>query len=452
MKVIIVGGGPAGLFAAYELADFCDVTIIDKGRDSEKRICPYPNNCKKSCKPCNVVCGIGGAGLFSDGKIIFDTEVGTNLTEIIGLKKNKNLVEKVEKIFSEYSVFARELTNDEIALLNEIRKKASQADIKFVYTRQAHVGTNNLKDLISKFKNDLEVRGVEFLCKEEVKDIIPNENKIRTTKGVYKYDKLILAPGRVGASWLEKIVKKLGIKYEYSPIDIGVRVEVSREITDWITNLVRDMKFHMYLKNKIFARTFCTCPGGKVTKETHDDFVLVNGYSEKGDPGENTNFAFLIRISLTNPLSNTNEYGREVAALANTIGKGKIILQRLGDLRMEKRSKEKHKFNYLVKPTLDDVVYGDISLALPGKIIKNIVAGIERLNKVIPGVANDSTLLYAPEIKFHGLKIKTNKYLETNIKDIYVGGDGAGLSRGIAGAAACGVLIGEGIKKDMKKK
>lgn len=449
MEVVIIGGGPAGLFAAYNLAGFCDVTIIDKGNDVTKRLCPSPKECKKKCKPCNTLCGVGGAGLFSDGKLIFHTEIGNNLNEIVGLEKNKDLIEKVKSIFKEYDVIPKVLDGEKEKRINEVKKKARVADVQFVYTEQAHVGTDHLKQLIEKIRNDLESKGVKFICKSDVTSIGPNKVKIKDKE--LHYDQLIIAPGRVGASWLEKMASHLKLKYKYNPVDIGVRVEVPKEVTDDITDLVRDMKFQMYINNKVHARTFCTCPGGKVTKESHEGFTLANGYSDSGDSSPNTNFAFLIQLNLTDPQGNTNEYGRDVAALANTIGKGKIILQRLGDLRQHKRSDSAKKESYMVYPTLEDVVYGDISLALPGKIVENAISGLEKLDKVIPGVANDSTLLYAPEIKFHGLKAMTNECLETNIEGIFVAGDGAGLSRGIVGAAASGLLASEGIMKKIKK-
>lgn len=449
MKVVLIGGGPAGLFAAHELADFCDVTIIEKGNDVDKRGCPSPDECKKKCKPCNILCGIGGAGLFSDGKIIFHTEIGNNLNELVGGEKNKQLVNRVKEIFAQYDIHTSELDGEKEKRVIELQKKARVADVQFVYTEQAHVGTDRLKELITRMREDLKKKGVKFFCKEEV--ISVGDKKIKTKAREIEYDSLVIAPGRVGAGWLEKITAQLKLKYSYNPIDIGVRVEVPKEVTDSVTSIVRDMKFQMYINNKVYARTFCTCPAGKVAKESHEGFMLVNGYSDSRASSQNTNFAFLIQIKLTDPLGNTNEYGRDVAALANTIGKGKIILQRLGDLRQQRRSDIKKKDSFLVKPTLEDIVYGDISLALPGKIVENVIAGLEKLDEVVPGVANDSTLLYAPEIKFHGLKIATSQYLESSIPGIYVAGDGAGWSRGIAGAAACGVLVPEGIKQKIKK-
>ncbi|MBU4241991.1 MAG: FAD-dependent oxidoreductase [Nanoarchaeota archaeon] len=457
-KVVIVGAGPAGLFAAYELAGKADVTILDKGKSIEKRICPTPGNCNKKCKGlCAVLYGEGGAGLMSDGKIIFHTEVGSNLNSIedIGYKKNQELVDRVEEIFKLYGVEKEKETKLKLKQIKNLEAKATKAGIRTISTKLAHVGTDKLAELMTEFRNDLIDKGVKFITNTDVTNISNNENNliIHTKKEDYNCDKVILAPGRVGAKWLKEIVDDLGIKYGYNPMDLGVRVEVKREVTDHITELVRDMKF--YIETPTYndiVRTFCTCPGGKVARETHDlGFNLVNGQSEKNDPYENTNFAFLVTIPFTEPMANGNEYSRLEAEKIKELGGDKPILQRLGDLKSGRRSKRKDLEKYLVKPSLENVTFGDIGLALSYRIILDLMEGFDILNRIMPGIANDNTLLYAPETKFHSIKVKnSDPYLQTNIPGIYVAGDGAGLSRGIVGAAACGVLAAEGILKDIK--
>lgn len=445
MKVVIVGAGPAGLFAAYKLAKKADVTIIEKGKDVDDRGCPSPGDCK-TCRPCNILCGIGGAGLFSDGKVIFSEKIGNNLTPAVGEARNIQLVQETMNIFEEYGVIVEKLSQEEEYKLQQLKKKARIMGGDFLYAPQAHVGTDKLLDLIKNIKKDLESKGVKFWNNTEVLNI--DEKEVVTNKGNISYDKIILAPGRVGASWLEQVTNDLKLEFSYNPIDMGVRVEVPRVITDDVTNVVRDMKF--YLRSSTYndmVRTFCTCPGGKVTRETHDGFNLVNGHSDSNDSSPNTNFAFLVTMPLTAPLSNTNHYGHKVADLAYVTGVKKPILQRLGDLRKGRRSRFEKRNEFLVNPSLNDVVYGDVGLVLPHRIAIDILEGLEKLDKIIPGVANDETLLYAPEIKFHGLRIITDEYLATNNKKVFVAGDGAGLSRGIGGAACCGVLAAEGILK-----
>lgn len=476
-KVVIIGAGPAGLFAAYKLADKCDVTILDKGLPVEKRKCPSPDNCKRKCKLCAKLYGEGGAGLMSDGKIIFSTEIGSFLNDVegVGEERNKGLVAEVQEIFGHYGVHVNPLSEEINAKISALEKACAAEDIRYVPTILAHVGTDKLEELIIDFRNDLVEKGVKFVPKADVKSIyVEKSGKIlietkkeyslyqkakkairriflRKNDDAYECDNLLIAPGRVGAKWLEGIVRKLGIEFTYNPMDLGVRVEVKREKAERITSICRDMKFQ--LRTSTYndkVRTFCTCPGGKVARETHEEgYNLVNGHSEAGDPYENTNFAFLVTIPFTSPMANGNEYARMVAAAVKELGGDKPILQRLGDLRSGHRSKKEQVKDFKVKPSLEDITFGDVGLALPHRIVLDIIEGLEKLDKIMPGIANDETLLYAPEAKFHALRIKNSDgYLQTSVPGIYVAGDGAGLSRGIVGAAACGVLAAEGILKD----
>lgn len=246
------------------------------------------------------------------------------------------------------------------------------------------------------------------------------------------------------------MVKKLGIKTRFNPVDVGVRVETRNEVMEDLMEeyKVWDPKFHIRTSSyDDFVRTFCVCPHGFVTKEMYEDSLFgVNGHSLHSKRSSNTNFAFLVRVKLTKPLENTTEYGRSIALQTNTLGGGKPVIQRLGDLRQHRRSTWERIEKSYVEPTLKDVTPGDISMAYPYRIVKDILEGLERLGKVVPGVDSDSTLLYAPEVKFYAMRIETNKFLQTKIPQIFVAGDGAGVSRGIIGAAATGIIAARGLK------
>jgi uncharacterized FAD-dependent dehydrogenase len=241
------------------------------------------------------------------------------------------------------------------------------------------------------------------------------------------------------------------VKLTHGPIDIGVRVEVPATVYETVTKVSRDPKFHIQTKTfKDFVRTFCTNERGWVMEERYDNHVGVNGQSLRGKKSPNTNFALLAHIELTQPVTDTTAYGRSIAYLATTIGGGRPLLQRLGDLRAGRRSTWERIGQGSVVPTLNSVTPGDISMALPGRIVTDILDGLERLDKVAPGVASDSTLLYAPEVKFYAMKIKVDRNMETNVPNLFVAGDGAGLSRGIVAAAATGLLAARGILKKVQ--
>ena len=355
----------------------------------------------------------------------------------------------MDRIFLKFGA-PESLSKPRDELIEELKRISASVGAKFVDIIQRHIGSDNTARVIQNFKNDLTEGGVEFRLNTTVSDLIIDDGICR---GVRLEDGssissrfVILAPGRIGASWINELVIKQNIAANYAPIDIGVRVEVPAIIMDPITKINRDPKFYIRSdRYDDFARTFCTNEHGYVVKETYEGFIGVNGHSMKNRRSENTNFAFLIRLELTEPLENTTRYGRSVSKLATTIGGGKPILQRMGDLRRGRRSTWHSIAGNHVKNTLEDVTPGDISMALPHRIAMDIIEGLEKLNEIIPGVAADSTLLYAPEVKFYAMEFEVDAHMETNIKGLFAAGDGTGLSRDIINAAATGVLAGRGI-------
>lgn len=434
MKVAIVGAGPAGLIAGLYLAEKgAEVVFVEKGKTVWER---------KAEVKVDLIHGVGGAGLFSDGKLNFSPDIGTNLVGIIGRDRTWKLILEVEEIFRRFGVEAKDEKEEKKA---ELMVKAAKEGIRYIPARQAHIGSDKLPEVIGKIQEELEKKGAKFYCGEEAVDF--DIGVLLTASGKkISFDNLLLAPGRSGARWLEGIVKSKGIEFVYNPVDIGVRVEVSSLIMKDITEINWDPK--IYITTPTYddsVRTFCVSPFGYVVKEQYKNFVLVNGHSRSDVRSENTNFAFLVKVNLTEPLENTNAYGEAIAFEATTIGGGKPILQRLGDLMKGRRSTWHRISKSYVEPTLRDVTPGDISMAMPYRFVKDVLEGLEILNRLIPGVADDSTLIYAPEIKFHGLKVLTDRKLQTNIENVYVAGDGAGLSRGIVGAAASGLLAAKGM-------
>jgi hypothetical protein len=288
----------------------------------------------------------------------------------------------------------------------------------------------------------------------KVEDILVENNEcygVRlASKEIIKASKVILCPGRTGAQWTNELVFRHKIDSTREPIDIGVRVEVPSIIMEEVTNVNRDPKFQLRTKSyDDFVRTFCTNPNGYVVRESYEDFVGVNGHCFAKIKSENTNFAFLVRVELTEPVEDTIKYGRSVAILASTIGGGKPTIQRMGDLKAGRRSTWLRVKRSDVKNTLKDVTPGDISMALPHRVVMDIIEGLDVLNNAIPGISSDSTLLYAPEIKFYSIRIKVNDNMETCIHSLYMAGDGAGLSRDIVNASATGILAGRGILKSL---
>lgn len=449
---IIVGAGPAGLFAALELSDSgsgLEILVIDLGSDISERICPMKkrDHCQH-CEPCHIMCGVGGAGTYSDGLLNLHPSIGGDLEALAG-QDAWRLVEEVDSAFLRYGAPRQTLepTPEDAEML---RHKAAAAGARFVPIRQRHMGSDRTPQIIAAFKEDLERRGVRFLLNSRVVDLIVEGSLcrgVRLADGTALMSKTtLLALGRVGAPCISDLIDRYRIEAKYGPLDVGVRVEVPAIIMDSVTRINRDPKFYIVTRRyDDFVRTFCTNPGGFVVKEEYSEFIATNGHSLTGEQSENTNFAFLVRLELTEPVENTTAYGMSIAKLVTTIGGRRPVIQRLGDLHRGRRSTEKRIERNPVRNTLKDATPGDISMALPHRIVMDIIEGLETLNQIIPGVNADSTLLYAPEIKFYAREIRVDGRMQTSISGLYAAGDGAGLSRGIVAAAATGILAGRGM-------
>lgn len=460
-RVLIVGAGPAGLAAADTLTKYEDleIKILDRGKRVEDR----------TRSAFDQAFGVGGVGAYSDGKFIFQTivgrrQIGTNLGELEGVDEREYLT-KAREFFTPhyeetYNTKMEEPEKEKIERAHKIAQIAGSRDMDYIVARDQHIGTDRLPKLIEHVELDLEKKGIEFLTETEVTDW--NEKEVITKdEKKYSYDYLLIAPGRDGSHWLEKILKKRKIAHGTRPIDIGVRIETDAAVLKPFTDVERDLKLEFRTKNGDMIRTFCVCPYGQVVKESKRaeyvgyDFCLVNGASDSKAISQNTNFALLVRMPLMNDANNAN-YGRAVAEIYHVAGVDKVILQRYGDFKEPRRSKREKMHEWRIQPSMnpEDFMVGDITIGMPGRITKAIEYGIERLSErgLVEGLNQDSTLLYGPEIKFHGIRIATTNYLEsTSMSNIFFAGDGTGFSRGIGGAMASGIRAAEGILEKIKK-
>jgi len=456
--VIIVGGGPAGLFAAFYLGENSglDVLIIEKGKVPLKRICPIKKNRKcMKCRPCNILCGVGGAGLFSDGKLNFIHKLGkTDLTQFMAVHQAQELIIETEQIFNKFGMDGPVYpTNMEEA--KNIRKKAKRYGIDLLIIKQKHLGSECLPGYISDMADSIKSKGVTIHTSEEVRDVLVENGYVKgvvTNRKKYLSNNVILAPGRVGADWVGRLAKKYGIRLRQRGIEVGVRVEVHNDIMRDLCEVIYDPTFFIQTsKYDDQTRTFCTNKGGIVSLENYSNFVCVNGHSYQNKKSENTNFAFLSKVILTEPVTDNQAYGESIGSLASLIGGGKPILQRFGDLKRGRRSTWRRVKKGYIVPTLTSVVCGDIAMALPERILTNIIEGLDKLNQVVPGVSNDETLLYAPEIKFFATQVETTGELETRIKGMYVAGDGPGVAGNIVSASATGLIPAKAIVKKTQR-
>lgn len=456
--VVIVGAGPAGLFSDYELITKnkkLKVAILDKGFRVQKRVCPMNKNgipCQ-NCNPCAILAGYGGAGTFSDGKLNFIPRLGkSDLTKYMDESEAYKLIDETEEIFNKFKMDA-EVYPSNMNEANEIKRKVSISGAKLLLIKQKHLGSDHLPEYIDGICDYLIENGVTLIDRADVIDIktIDSDNHEVTyetgkTKTVLSTKNVIVAPGRTGAKWIQELADKYNIPYLSQSIEIGVRVEVRKEIMEEITNVIYDPT--IFIKTDTYGdeiRTFCTNPGGFVAKENYYGYICVNGHALKEIKSNNTNFAFISKVNLTEPVTNTRLYGESIARIANVLGDGKPIIQSLKDLKNGRRSEWHRIKKGFIEPTLKDCVAGDLALVMPHRIITNILEGLEKLDKIIPGVANDDTLLYGPEIKFFSNEIETDNNFKLETDNIYFIGDGAGKAGNIVTAAATGLVAARDI-------
>jgi uncharacterized FAD-dependent dehydrogenase len=444
--VIIVGGGPAGLFGAYYLAENSklDVLVIDKGNAPLKRKCPIKDKGCIKCKPCNILCGIGGAGLFSDGKLNFIHKLGkTDLTQFLSEPHARELIDETELIFNRFGMDGKVYPTD-LERAHQIRKEARKCGIDLLIIKQKHLGSDNLPNHIAGMAEHIQANGVTFHHLEEAQDIIVENKRVvglQTNRNTYSAPHIIMAPGRVGAEWVGQVARRNGIDVSQRGIEVGVRVEVHNEIMQDLCSIIYDPTF--FIRTRRYddqTRTFCTNLGGFVALENYQDFVCVNGHAYMDRKSQNTNFAFLSKVVLNDPVEDNQAYGESIGKLATLIGGGRPILQRYGDLKRGRRSTWNRVRNSYIDPTLKNVTCGDIAMALPERILSNIMEGLDQLNQVVPGVANDETMLYAPEIKFFATQVDTDSNLETAVKGLFMAGDGPGVAGNIVSATATALI------------
>lgn len=456
--VVIIGAGPAGLFSAYELISNnkkLKVAILDKGFRVKNRVCPMSKKgipCQ-NCNPCAIMAGYGGAGTFSDGKLNFIPRLGkSDLTKYMPESVANKLIDETEVIFNKFGMDAEVYPSNMDEAL-EWKKKVAIAGAKLLVIKQKHLGSDHLPGYIDSICDYLVENGVDLYDRADVTDIktiSENEHEVTYVTGkketVLNAKSVIVAPGRTGAKWIQELADKYNIPYLSQSIEIGVRVEVRKEIMQEITDVIYDPT--IFIKTDTYGdeiRTFCTNPGGFVAKENYYGFICVNGHALKEVKSNNTNFAFISKVNLTEPVTNTRLYGESIARIANVLGDGKPIIQSLKDLKNGRRS-EWHRINKgFIEPTLKDCVAGDLALVLPHRIIDNILEGLATLDKIIPGVANDDTLLYGPEIKFFSNEIETDNNFKLENDNIYFVGDGAGKAGNIVTAAATGLVAARDI-------
>jgi len=471
--LIIVGAGPSGVFTAYELIELGiakdkKILLIEQGKSVDKRSCPVEKagKCVK-CKPyCNITSGFSGAGAFSDGKLTLpnkdsDTiEVGGILDKYLGVEETKNLMFYTDEIYLKFGADPKLEGLEHLDEIKKIADKAKENNITLANCPIRHLGTEKSHELYKKIQDYILANNVEIMFDTNVKDLIVENNKVsgvviepsnssnQSQETELYSNRVILGIGRKGADWLSKMCNKHNIKNRAGVVDVGVRYELPDSVMKDINQYLYEGKFVARLApygDKV--RTFCQNPSGFVANEVYDNnLTLVNGHSYKDRKSTNTNLALLASHHFNDPFKEPIKYGINIAENANQLGKGNVLVQRLGDIFAGKRTWEKDLENNSVVPTLKTAVAGDITYAIGYRTMVDILEFIKAMDKVVPGFAHPDNLLYAAEIKFYSNQIDIDNNFETSIEGLYSIGDGGGLTRGLIMASASGVQMARNLK------
>ena len=441
-EVIVVGAGPAGIFAGLTLAEsgVPSVLLLEQGKDLERR---------ERLLAGDMLCGWGGAGAFSDGKLTLSPEVGGSLGEFIEKGRLLQLLGRADEVWVAHGAPV-EVFGDPSASLEDLADRARLADLELVTMRIRHIGTDNCRKVLSRLRRSLEGR-IEMRCNCRVDSLLVEGGRVRGVRladgGELLSRFVVLGPGRSGASWMKKQAESLGLKTSASAVDIGVRVELPAPVLKTITDITYESKLIHYTKtfdDKV--RTFCMNPCGEVVIEKNAGILTVNGHSYAGRKTENTNFAILVSSAFTEPFDDPIAYGLYIARLANLLGKG-VIMQRLGDLLAGRRSTEARIARCLTRPTLRHATPGDLSFVFPYRHLVSIIEMLQALEKLAPGVYSRHTLLYGVEVKLYSNRMAVSSEMETSVANLFTVGDGAGITRGLLQASTSGIMAALAIAK-----
>ena len=458
VDVLIVGAGPAGIFTALEMlrnGSKQKIMIVEKGVEIGARHCPkVKTGVCVNCRPyCHITTGFSGAGAFSDGKLSLSCEVGGQLPELIGENYAQQMIDYTDKIYLEFGADSHVEGVGDSEEIKRIRLRAIRAGLKLVDCPIRHLGTEKAQELYAAIESYLMEHGVEILFGRNCVNLLLEngacvgvtlEKRGGGTEDIHA-EKTVVATGRRGADWLEKLCEEHGIAHQPGTVDIGVRVEVRSEVMEEVNRALYESKLVGYprpFKDK--TRTFCQNPGGFVSQENYDNqLAVVNGHSYKELKTENTNLAILVSHNFNYPFNQPIAYAQKVGELTNMLGSGHIMVQRFGDILDGKRTWQKELARSNLRPTLPDAVAGDITAAMPYRAMTDIIHFMQAMDEVVPGFAGAETLLYSPELKFYSNRIKMDDQLSTNIKGLHCLGDSSGWTRGLMMASVMGVIMGQ---------
>ena len=445
--VCIVGAGPCGLTIALELSKKYKVCIIEAGREYQKRICPLETKgiCNENCNPCNNITGFGGCQFLDGTKACF-YPAGSGL---FNFNSRENIIlnyNYIEELLVKFGKPLREQVNEEKKkkIINDFKKY--NIDVKY-YNAQK-VDKDIMQSIGTKVLEELIKNGVDFFYNENVYDIEKNDNfNIYSTNKVIKSKKVVLATGRYGGLFLNKLSKKLKIEYEKNNFvgEIGIRIEMPYNVFTSIDNIFNDLKLKRKIDDFNEIRSFCQNYKGMVRKcvfDTENDKMSSLDGCILGPEKNNTQS---INIAIHHRKNDITEIEKFKNMILQANKDGKPIAQNMNSFLNNTDNCSVNE-TYC---TMKDFVVDNANKYLPKETLKYIKDMILDIDKVLPGFADKENIVYTPSFEFGGDKYKLSKTFETNIEGLYIGGDASGFFRGLMQAMISGKIISDDIKKEV---
>ncbi|PFA67679.1 NAD(FAD)-utilizing dehydrogenase [Bacillus sp. AFS015802] len=438
--ITIIGAGVSSVFLAYTLMkhnEYASIHMIDLGKKLSERTCGLDEGGECTCEGlCSKYIGFAGLGK-SEGKFNYTNDFGGELGRKIGQQTTLELMIEVDRILCEFGgdIIPSYSTRNET-----LSSRAAEVDVKVLSTKVRHLGTRLASDIFHKMYEVLKNR-VTFSFETRVETISKDEAgfHLKSTKGEFTTEKLVIGTGMSGSKWLKEQAGSLGLYPGKTRLDMGIRVEMKG---DQLQSILQDT-FETKLKierDSFSATTYCMNPRGRIIRKHQHGVVMPDGQNarEEDTPSANLNFSLFVPRYFQSH-DEAMDYAVDIIGGINQ-GRERIVVQRLEDFKLH-RNTETLEGN-LVGPSLN-AECGNVREEVPelyGMALEEFLASVERL---IGDSMHPDTLLYGLDAKFYEPKLETDRYFETNVSNLYLTGDCSGETHSLSQAAASGIYLGK---------
>lgn len=458
-RVIIIGAGPSALFAAktiLENSQHITVEIIEQGKLQTERFCSADFSQCKGCSNCDTLQGVGGAGLFSDGKLVLDLTSGGKAEGIslLAINERQKLEDYIKDTFISFDGVseAKNIPSNEIQ--NYLNSIYQEKNLKIKLYNVLHMGTKNLKNITNNFieylNKNFEKR-FRIITETIVTNIVKNVSGYFavTNKGNIYADIIVAAVGKSGALWLSEILKSLGCNFTSHDFFFGFRMETSIEN---IRNMIKysfDPKIYRIDSDRK-VKIHCVCRQGKIRYARYRNGLIIGGHSPLTKNNSNQNIkskhsSFNVLVSFNKDLFSPEDLLKEFQTSDNT-----VLVQKLSDFIENRVSTS---FGIVIPDNLAMVKLGNFRSfmdSIDPEFSPIIIRFLSSLAELYPGVMDGDNLLYSPAIEWDMDTVTVNQYMETEQKNLFALGDGAGLSQGIVYSAATGIIAAKEIVRRLE--